>query len=235
MPTPVSATTSSAWEGRRRRVTVTCPASVNLRALERRLDTIRSHMTRSTHTGSGRGGQSITSRSPAASAALRKTPTRSRVRADRSVGSNAPRRRPVSTWEKSSRDCTIRSRRRAPRWASSRSKAMPGARFGRSARAASRGPRRRVSGVRNSWLTLAKNSVLARSRSARASCRPRSRWRARAPVRPAAIRAPTWSRNVRYPWSTGRRALRPRTSTPAGRSSGARRRGRTRAPGGDSG
>ena len=60
MPTPVSATAARriAPDGESTR---TSPSNVNLNALERRLRTIFSHMSRSTKTGSGSGGQSTTS------------------------------------------------------------------------------------------------------------------------------------------------------------------------------
>ena len=48
------------------------PSRVNFTALESRLKTIFSHISRSTKTGAGSGGVSTSSRSPARSAADRK-------------------------------------------------------------------------------------------------------------------------------------------------------------------
>ena len=57
------------------------PAKVNLRALDSRLRTTFSHMSRSTCTGSSSGGQSTTKSSPARSTAERKTLASSAVAA----------------------------------------------------------------------------------------------------------------------------------------------------------
>ena len=61
----------------------------------------------------------------------------------------------------------------------------------------SSGPSMRVSGVRNSWLTLEKKVVLARSISARASARRRSTSKAFASASPEAIWVARSSKNVR--------------------------------------
>ena len=63
------------------------PANVNLKAFERRLSTIFSHIDGSTYTGSGSGGQSTTSASPALLHRRAEVLARSVVSAARSVGS----------------------------------------------------------------------------------------------------------------------------------------------------
>ena len=85
------------------------------------------------------------------------------------------------------------------------------------ARASSVGPSINVSGVRNSWLTLEKNAVLARSSWARSS----ARWRAASRVRALVMPVPTWlatsSRKSRYWSSISSRGASPTTSTPMGK------------------
>ena len=95
----------------------------------------------------------------------------------------------------------------------------------------SSGPSISVSGVRNSWLTLEKNAVFARSISASASARCRSSSYARALAMAVRdLRRSTSSRKSRYRSSSLRRGLMPATRKPAG-SSGLRRRDRRpRAP-----
>ena len=84
--------------------------------------------------------------------------------------------RPASMREKSSSVFTSFSRRRLLRWATSRAASRrPAAPFAGASSASSSGPSSSVSGVRNSWLTLLKKVVLARSISASASARRRSR------------------------------------------------------------
>ena len=63
------------------------PSNVNLNAFDSRLRTIFSHISRSTNTGSGSGGQSTSNRRPPRSIAERKVLARSAVSAARSVGS----------------------------------------------------------------------------------------------------------------------------------------------------
>jgi hypothetical protein len=172
MPVPVSRTVSTASVPSTRCQTVTFPSKVNFRALDIRLRTIRSHMSRSTGTGAGSGGQSTRRVSPAFSAAERNMLTRSAVTAARSTGSYDAVSRPDSRREKSSSVLTSLSRRSALRWTSSvRSRCAGGSGASVSARASSHGPSMSVSGVRNSWETLEKNVVLAASSSARASAR----------------------------------------------------------------
>ena len=84
------------------------------------------------------------------------------------------------------------------------------------ASASSVGPSISVSGVRNSWLTLLKNAVLARSSSASASaraCASSSAWA-------AAMAAPIWDatsvRKSRYASSSSSRGLVPATRMPIG-------------------
>ena len=87
MPVPVSRTVSTACPPSARTATAISPSKVNLKALETRLRTIFSHMSRSTKTGSGNGGQSTASASPAASQAEWKLLASSAVTVARSVGS----------------------------------------------------------------------------------------------------------------------------------------------------
>ena len=63
------------------------PMKVCFKALERRLSTTFSHISRSTCTGSGKGGQFTANVSPAFSTAERKTLVNSAVCAARSTGS----------------------------------------------------------------------------------------------------------------------------------------------------
>ena len=114
--------------------------------------------------------------SPARSIAERKTLARSAVKAARSVGSYArlvparldPREVEQRVDELEQAQAVAVDDRRACRGRSGSTAA--GARASRS----SSGPSISVSGVRNSWLTLLKNVVLARSSSASASARLRS-------------------------------------------------------------
>ena len=71
------------------------------------------------------------------------------------------------------------------------------------------------SGVRNSWLTLLKNAVLARSISASASARCRSCSYARALASPIAICSAIRRTNWRYVSSNARPGWIPRTKNPA--------------------
>ena len=70
---PVSRTVSCAPVSSLEIETRISPSNVAFKALERRFSTIFSHISRSTYTGSGRGGQSTISLSPARSTAERKT------------------------------------------------------------------------------------------------------------------------------------------------------------------
>ena len=75
-----------------------------------------------------------------------------------------------------------------------------------------------VSGVRNSWLTLEKNAVFARSISASASARCRSSSYARALAMAVPICVAASSRKFTYRSSSLRRGLIPATRKPAGSS-----------------
>ena len=175
IPAPVSRTARTTCRGRARSETSISPAKVNFSALERRLRVIFSHMSRSTWTSSGQGSGLTTRRSPARSMAERKVLARSAVSAARSVGSNEAWRRPASAREKSSRVLTSLRSRIPLRWSVERRARCPGGSGSRtSARLSSAGPRIRVSGVRSSWLTLARKSVLARSMASAASLARRS-------------------------------------------------------------
>ena len=145
---------------------------MNLKAFESRLRTIFSHISRSTYTGSEQGGQSTISRRPARSHAERKLLARSAVNVARSVGSKTARTRPASMREKSSSVFTS-LRSRSPLRLTTPAGCGGGRQIGAGCAASrsSTGPSIRVSGVRNSWLTLEKNAVLARSSSASASAR----------------------------------------------------------------
>ena len=88
------------------------------------------------------------------------------VNCERSGGSNVARSFPTSMRTKSSSPFTSLSSRRALRWSSSRFRGDGGVWL---VMASSMGPSMSVSGVRNSWLTLLKNVVLARSSSASSS------------------------------------------------------------------
>ncbi len=183
MPVPVSRTVSTATApprgGRRSRST---PSRVNLKALESRLRTTFSHISRSTATGSSKVGQSTVKVRPALSIVDRKTLAISAVSLPRSTGSCCACSRPASMREKSSSVLTSFKQPLAvaPRdleRAGATSAGRPSA-----ASACSSGPSISASGVRNSWLTFEKNVVLARSSSANASARWRSssapgRWR----------------------------------------------------------
>ena len=99
--------------------------------------------------------------------------------------------RPASMREKSSRVLTsLSSRRRC----GARVELTRGVRrklpSPSRASASSSGPSIKVSGVRNSWLTLEKNAVFARSISASASARRRSSSRARTVERAPAMVTP---------------------------------------------
>lgn len=188
-----------------------------MKALERRLSTIFSHMSRSTYTGSGRAAISISSRRPAFSSAERNRLARSRVYAPRSTGSYVACTRPASMRENSSRLLTSRcSRSPLRRTVSHRARSSSGSPG--SETASSAGAAIRVSGVRNSWEMLLKNAVFARSSSASASARRRSSSYARALARLAAIWPATRLTNPEYEASSGRYGLIPATRKPAGRS-----------------
>ena len=172
-PAPVSATSSTASSPARASRTRTEPASVNLNALDSRFRTTFSHISRSTNTGSPSGSQSTRKSSPPRSIVDSKVLHRSRVSAARSTGSYAACTRPASMRAKSSSEFTSLSSRPALRLAISSDARCAGGKSA-DASASSIGPTISVIGVRNSWLTLEKNSVLARSISASASARRRS-------------------------------------------------------------
>ena len=112
------------------------------------------------------------------------------VKAPRSSGSKLACIRPASILEKSSRVFTSLPSRRPLRWITSSSPAAAasaGSAGSSLARSSSTGPMISVSGVRNSWLTLEKNVVLARSSSASSSARRSWAWYATAPLTSAAV------------------------------------------------
>ena len=78
------------------------------------------------------------------------------------------------------------------------------------------GPAMSVSGVRNSWLTLLKNVVFARSSSASIWARRRSSSDRRATASAAATLDPTNRKKSRYASSARRRGLMPATSHDVG-------------------
>jgi hypothetical protein len=167
----VSDTASTACPPSRALVTRIAPSKVNLIALDSRLKTTFSHIPRSTCTGSSDGTQSTSKASPARSIAARKTLASSAVNVPRSTGSKRACIRPASMREKSSRLFTSRPSRSALRWMTSTSSRTRSPASARASRSSAAGPRIRVSGVRNSWLTLAKNVVFAASSSASSSAR----------------------------------------------------------------
>ena len=118
--------------------------------------------------------------------------------------------------EKSSSVLTSLSSRSSLRWTASSSSPCS-ARSG-DASASSVGPSISVSGVRNSWLTLLKNAVLARSSSASASARALASSSACAAAMAVPICEATSDRKSRYAWSSIRRGLVPATRRPTGRS-----------------
>jgi hypothetical protein len=179
MPMPVSAISSTAARSLANRRTAIDPSNVNLNAFESRLSTIFSHIDRSMKIGSSNFAQSTASASPARSIAERKLLARSTVSDARSVGAYAASARPASMREKSRRWFTSLSNRSALRWSRSSVSRVPASAASR-ARMSSIGASMSVSGVRNSWLTLPKKSVFARSISASFSARSRSSWWARA-------------------------------------------------------
>ena len=160
----------------RRSVTAISPSKVNLKALESRLRTIFSHMSRSTKTGSASGGQSTVSRSPA----------RSHGRAEDAGqlgGEGGEVGRLVRRPDPARLDAgEVQQRVDQPQ--QPQAVAVDDLELARGGRrqvgcgCGPAGPRpgraSSVSGVRNSWLTLEKNAVLARSSSASASARCRS-------------------------------------------------------------
>ncbi len=120
----------------------------------------------------------MTSRRPPFSSAARNWLARSAVSRDRSVSRYEASTRPASMREKSSSELASLSRRSWLRWTISSGeplRARPA-----DASASSVGPIISASGVRNSWLTLEKKTVLARSISASASVRSCASLRARA-------------------------------------------------------
>ncbi len=181
---------------------------------------MRSQLTGSTATGRGSGGQFTSRVNPARSTAARNTPASSAVSAARSTTRASLRARPASRLEKVSRLLTsVNSRVALRQPVSTRSRCTAGNGAVASVRASANGPRMRVNGVRNSWLTLAKKSVLTRSSSAIASTRRRSSsysW---------ALRNATeicWARSwwkERYASSSPRLGLTPASRTPSGWSS----------------
>ena len=87
MPVPESVTVRRAAPETWSRPTATDPVKVNLRAFERRLPTIFSHISRSTYAGSDRGSQRTSNVRPAFSTAERNMLASSLVYAARSTGS----------------------------------------------------------------------------------------------------------------------------------------------------
>ena len=176
MPTPVSLTLNSAMSPVRRSDTVMAPSKVNFKAFESRLRRMRSHIARSTNTGSARSVSTV-KRRPALSIAERRLLAMSRVSAPRSVAANVASLRPASRRENSSSVLTSLSSRNALRRAVVASSAW---RSSPARVSSSSGPSISVSGVRNSWLTFEKKTVFARSISASISMRCRSSSAARA-------------------------------------------------------
>ncbi len=121
MPIPVSLTVTTASVSSRLTLTVMEPSKVNFSALESRLSTTFSHISRSRYTGSSSGGQSTANVKPARSTADRNTLASSAVTEGKSVGSKRACIRPAWMREKSSRVLTSLVSRKALRWMSSSS------------------------------------------------------------------------------------------------------------------
>ena len=211
MPTPVSVTRSRIWSSLRSRVTPIDPSRVNLSALATRFSTIFSQSSGSTCTMPSAGSRCVSRVTWARSAAEANGWSRSRVSSARSVASRVACSPSVSIRATSSSPFTMRRSRWALLCISSRS-ARPRVAV-RPVRTSSNGPSSRVSGVRNSWLTLDRKAVFAASRAASASSRDCSRARSVATVRIC----PTWSATnpTKPSWSAsnGRSACGHRTST----------------------
>ncbi len=196
-PMPVSDTRSTACPPSARSVTPMEPSKVNFSALLSRLRTTFSHMSRSMWTGPGSAGQSTSKSRPARSTAERKTLASSAVTAARSTGSKRARIRPASMREKSSRVLTSLPMRSALRRMTSSSPPTLSPAPASCPRSSSSGPVIRVSGVRNSWLMLEKNAVLARSSSASSSALRCWTSYATAPLTSAAVCRATRSKKAR--------------------------------------
>ena len=139
---------------------------------------------------------------------------KSAVSAARSVGSKRASTRPASIRENSRSVLTSFSSRSWLRYTVSRS-SPDNARSG-DARASWVGPSINVSGVRNSWLTLLKNAVFARSSRASSSARARACSSICAPAIAVPICDATRARKSRYATSSIKRPLVPATSTAVG-------------------
>ena len=148
--------------GRRASASVTRsrPRNVNLKALEIRFSTIFSQRARSTYTGAASGGQSTRSRRPASSTIDWNAPASPAVSGPRSVGANASSTPPAAMRAKVEQ--VVDQLQQADGVAVHGGQLVAGKSAAGRATAFSTGPRISVSGVRNSWLTLLKNDVLAR-------------------------------------------------------------------------
>ena len=172
---PVSSTVNWACVSTHLSRTVIVPDNVNLNAFDNKLKIIFSHISRSTKIASGKGEHSTINCIRACSIVERKTLASSAVSVAKSVSSYVAWIRPASMREKSSNVLTNFSKRSPLRCTNSiRSRCFCGNGETVSASASSVGLNINVKGVRNSWETLLKNTVFARSISARASARWRS-------------------------------------------------------------
>ena len=155
---------------------IVAAASVNLKAFDSRLRTIFSHISRSTKTGAGER-RTVDVEAQAGLFDERRAEGAGQVAGERRQSRSASnwRCRPsgLDAREVEQRVDQLQQPQLRCGATSSSVGAARGV-CGDRARASSSGPSISVSGVRNSWLTLLKNAVLARSSSASASARRRS-------------------------------------------------------------
>ena len=175
MPVPVSRTDSSTADPAARSETAISPSRVNLKALETRFRTIFSHMSRSTidRLGQRRAVHRQLQPGPLAGRAE----VAGQLRGQRGqVGRLVDRPDPAGLDAGEVEQGVDQLQQpQAVAMGDLQPLAMPRGRApSGAARTSSTGPSIRVSGVRNSWLTLEKKAVLARSSSASASARRRS-------------------------------------------------------------
>ena len=176
IPRPVSVTVNTTVASSARRSMSMPPCGVYFTALDSRLVTMVDHMARSARAVTGSSGRWTRKCRPACSAGERNMLATSAVTPARSMGCRSGARMPASAPEKSSSASTMVRNRSAARIAACRSACSGAARSGAAASRSCSGVISRVSGVRSSWLTFWKNSILARSRSVSSCTRCRSCW-----------------------------------------------------------
>ncbi len=167
---------------------ITPPSGVNLNAFERRFNSTRCVFSASSSASSRAGMRSANCRWRSAASASKCDATKRSncaTSTSRYCGASAP----ASSFETSRRSLTCFSSSFALRSTTPRSRTADGDWVGSASRLRT-GPRISVSGVRSSWLTLAKNCVFRASSSrvcsysrATSACASRSRWFASASCR----------------------------------------------------